>query len=47
MKTVNIITLDYRQVPLKIVFKGINGEKRDYKIMPSANKCGISMNKDE
>ena len=46
MKNNRVIVLDYLQVPLTIIFKGLSGEKREYKIKPSADKCGILLNKD-
>ncbi len=47
MEVANVITLDYMQVPMKIIFKGISGKKKGYKVIPSADKCGISIIKDE
>ena len=41
-----VIVLDYLQVPLTIIFKGMKGETREYKVKPSADKCGILLNKD-
>ena len=46
MDSVKVITLDYREVPLKIIFKGIGGQKKGYKIILSADKTGISINGD-
>jgi hypothetical protein len=47
MKNDCTITVDYRQLPLKIVFKGLKGIQRIYKLIPSADKKGMSINKDE
>jgi hypothetical protein len=46
MKAANVMTIDHLQVPLKIIYKGIGGIKR-YKIIPSADKSGITINKDD
>ncbi|MDD2366077.1 MAG: hypothetical protein PHN84_07930 [Desulfuromonadaceae bacterium] len=45
MKNTKELVLDYTQVPLKIIFKGIYGVKR-YKLIPSADQSGITINKD-
>jgi hypothetical protein len=47
MRNDHSITLDYRQLPLKIIFTGIKGKKRSYKLIPSADKDGMTINKDE
>lgn len=47
MKAEKVMVLDYRQVPLKIIFRGINGKQRSYKLKPSADKSGILMNGDD
>lgn len=44
MKVNRVIVLDYLQVPLTIIFKGKKGEKKEYKMIPSADKCGITLN---
>ena len=46
MKDNRVIVLDYLQVPLTIIYIGMNGVKREYKVKPSADKCGILLNKD-
>jgi hypothetical protein len=44
MKSNRVIELDYHQVPLTIIFKGIKGVNKDYKLRLSADKCGILIN---
>ncbi|MBT0654149.1 hypothetical protein [Geomobilimonas luticola] len=42
-----VLMLDYQHYHLKIIFKGISGVKRCYKLVLSSDKNGIFINKDE